>query len=112
MGPRQTIFIGFLKYMYKTAKGCGGAVAQSVERKTPGGEDRGSISAVAARTLLGLVGVSIMWPTETEVMISPLCLVCGSTYNCHTSVLGPVRDITLLLTRTVSNQRNKQSKSV
>ena len=30
---------------------------------------------------------------ETEVMVSLLCLVCGSTYNCQTSVLGPVRDI-------------------
>ena len=25
------------------------------------------------------VGVSIMWQAETEVMVSPLCLVCGST---------------------------------
>ena len=27
----------------------------------------------------GWVGVSIMWPAETEVMVSQLCLVCGST---------------------------------
>ena len=26
-----------------------------------------------------LVGVSIMWPAETEVMVSQLCLMCGST---------------------------------
>ena len=35
----------------------------------------------------GWVGVSIMWPAETEVMVSPLCLVCGSTY-CQTPSLG------------------------
>ena len=27
----------------------------------------------------GSVGVSIMWPAETEVMVSPLCFACGST---------------------------------
>ena len=48
----------------------------------------------------GWVGVSSMWPAETEVMVSPLCLACDSTYNFQTSVLGPIRDIALLLTRT------------
>ena len=38
----------------------GGAIAQSVKRATPGEEVVGSI------------------PAETEVMVSPLCLVCGS----------------------------------
>ena len=50
----------------------GGAVAQSVEHATPGEEVLGSIPAVAARSLL--VGSA-----ETEVMVSALCLVCGST---------------------------------
>ena len=27
----------------------------------------------------GLMTVSIMWPTETEDMVSQLCLMCGST---------------------------------
>ena len=27
----------------------------------------------------GWVGVSIMWPAETEVMVSQLCIMCGST---------------------------------
>ena len=27
----------------------------------------------------GWVGVSIMWPAETEVMVSQLCFMCGST---------------------------------
>ena len=27
----------------------------------------------------GWVGVSIMWPAEIEVMVSQLCLMCGST---------------------------------
>ena len=47
----------------------GSAVARSVERATPGEEVPGSIPAVAARSL----------PAETEVMVSPLCLMCGST---------------------------------
>ena len=57
----------------------GDAVAQSVERSTPGEEVPGSIRAVAASPLTGWVGVSIMWLAETEVMVSLLCLVCGST---------------------------------
>ena len=27
----------------------------------------------------GWVGVSIMWPAETEIMVSQLCLMCGSS---------------------------------
>ena len=50
-------------------------------------------------------------PAETEVMVTQLCLVCVSTYNCQTSVLGPVRDIAYLLTRTLRNQTNKQDLS-
>ena len=70
----------------------GGAVAQSVERKTRGEEVLGLIPAVAALCLL--VGVSIMGPAETEVMVSQLCLMCGSMENFQTSVFGRVRDIT------------------
>ena len=44
-----------------------GAVAQSVERATPGEEVPGSIHAVATRSL------------ETEVMVAQLCLMCGNT---------------------------------
>ena len=36
----------------------------------------------------GWVGVSIMWPAETEVMVSQLCLMSGSTSNCQTLCLG------------------------
>ena len=32
----------------------------------------------------GWVGVSIIWPAETEVIVSQLCLMCGSTLNCQT----------------------------
>ena len=28
---------------------------------------------------IGWVGANIMWLAETEVIVSPLCLVCGST---------------------------------
>ena len=58
----------------------GVAVAQSVERVTSGEEVLGSIRPSCGRPILtSWVGVSIMWPAETEVMVSPLCLVCGST---------------------------------
>ena len=57
----------------------GGGVTQSVERATPGEEFPGLILAVAARSLLVWVGVSIMRPAETEVMVLQLCLMCGST---------------------------------
>ena len=51
-----------------------GPIAQSIERATPGEEVPGSIPAVAARSLLvGSVSA------ETEVMVSQLCLMCGST---------------------------------
>ena len=43
-------------------------------------------------------------------MVSPLCLVCGSTDHCQTLVFRPVRDIAMLLTRTSINQTNKQKK--
>ena len=57
----------------------GGAVAQSVERAAPGEEVPGSIPAVAVRSSTGWVGVSVMWPAETEVIVSQLCVMCGST---------------------------------
>ena len=57
----------------------GGAVAQSVERATPGEEVPGSIPVVGHRLPTGWVGVSIMWPAETEVMVSQLCHMCDST---------------------------------
>ena len=41
----------------------------------------------------GWVGVSIISPAETEVMVSPLCLVCDNMLRCQTSVLGPIREI-------------------
>ena len=52
----------------------------------------------------GWVGVSKMWPTETKVMVFPLCLVCGSTMSDVS--LGTLRDIALLLTTTLRNQTN------
>ena len=57
----------------------GGAVARSVERATSGEEVLSLIPAVTARSPTGWVGVCVLWPAETEVMVSPLCLVCGST---------------------------------
>ena len=60
-----------------------GAVAQSIERAIPGEEVLGLIPAGAPPPPppfpTGWVGVSIMWPAKTGVMVSPLCLVFGST---------------------------------
>ena len=57
-------------------KDCRGAVAQSVERATPGKEVLGLIPLIATPPPpTGWVGVSIMWPSETEVMVSPLSRV-------------------------------------
>ena len=58
---------------------CAGAVAQSVERATPGEEVPGSIPAGGHPLPTGCVGFSMMWPAETEVMVSQLCLMCGNT---------------------------------
>ena len=58
------------------------------------------------------VGVSILWPTETEVMVSPLCLMCGSTYNCQTLRLGARPQYSLVVGKDVkkpTNQTNKQT---
>ena len=55
------------------------AVAQSVEQATPSEEVLGSIPCCDRPLPTGWVGVSIMGPAETEVMVSPLGLVCGST---------------------------------
>ena len=90
--------------------GGGGGGGSSVDRARDSGWGGPGFDPRCCRPLpTGWVGVSIMWPAETEVMVSPLCLVCGSTYNCQTSVLGPVRDIALLLTRTLRNQPTKQT---
>ena len=56
-----------------------GATTQSVERAPPGEEVLGSIPAVATSSpLVGSVAV-ICYPVETDVMVSPLHLVCGGT---------------------------------
>ena len=55
----------------------GGAVAHSVERATPGEEVLGSIPAVAALSLLVEL-VSPECDRLRQVMVSPLCLVCGT----------------------------------
>ena len=65
MNPSLTMFTGWFLYIQHNsvfyqynfhnahlAMTSGGAVAQSVERATPGGEVPGSIPAVAARSLL------------------------------------------------------------
>ena len=62
-------FINFQWVQYKSISALLFGVAQSVEPAAPGEEVVGPIPAVAI----------IMWPAETEVMVSPLCLVCGST---------------------------------
>ena len=56
-----------------------------------------------------------MWPAETEVMVSQLCLMCGSTSNCQTICLGARPRYMLVFDVDVkkpTNQPNKQTKLV
>ena len=69
-------YVSIISLSNEFGGGGGGAVAQSVERATPGEVVLGSTSVVAIRSLL--VG-SMPVPAETDVMVSPLCLMCGST---------------------------------
>ena len=57
----------------------------------------------------GCVGVSIklMWPAKTEVIVSPLCFVCGGTWTCQTSVLGLVRLYSLVVDEDVKKPTNQ-----
>ena len=55
-----------------------GHLAQSVERDSWWGGP-GFDSCCGRPLATGWVGVSIMWPAETEVIVSQLCLMCGST---------------------------------
>ena len=53
-------------------------VALPVERTTPGKEVLGSIPAVAAYSLLVGSQYTIKGSTETEVIVSPLCVCVAS----------------------------------
>ena len=81
--------------------GGGGAVAQSVELAAPGEEVPGSISTVAARSLL-VGSVSVKCDQLRQKSWSPRSFSCVAGRKIfRRSVLGPVRDIALLLTATV-----------
>ena len=70
-----------------------GAVAQSVERATPGEEIPDSIPAVAARSLL--VGSVSVCDRLRQKSWSPSSVSCVAARKIvRRSVLGPVRDIT------------------
>ena len=56
----------------------------------------------------GWVGVSIMWPAETEVMVSQLCLICGSTSNCQALCFGARPRYSLVVDEDVKKP-NKQT---
>ena len=71
--------------------GC--TVAQSVECVTPGEDVLGSNLGCGSQLSTGWVGVSTMWLANIELMVFPLCLLCGSANRYQTSVSGPVRDI-------------------
>ena len=54
-----------------------------------------------------------MWTAETAVMVSQLCLMCGSTQNCQTLCLGARPRYGLVIDEDVkkpTNQTNKQKK--
>ena len=60
----------------------------------------------------GLVGVSIMWLAETEVMVSQLCVMCGSTKNCQTLCIVARPRYNLVVDEDVkksNKQTNKQT---
>ena len=65
--------VDFLTY-YLLWFGGGGGVAQLVDRAAPGFNPRCDCPLPT-----GWICVSIMWRAETEVIVSPLCLMCGST---------------------------------
>ena len=72
----------------------GGAVAQSVERATPGEEVPGSIPAVAARSVL-VGSVSVLCDRLRQKSWSPSSVSCVTARKIvRRSVLGPVRDVT------------------
>ena len=58
----------------------------------------------------GWVGVSIMWPAEIEVMVSQLCLMCGSTQNCQTLCLGAGPRYNLVVDEDVKKTTNQHEK--
>ena len=51
-----------------------------------------------------------MWPAETEVMVSQLCLMCGSTLNCQTLCLGARPRYNLALDENEKKPTNQQTK--
>ena len=72
----------------------GGAVAQSVERATPGEEVPDSIPAVAGSSLL-FGSVSVYYDRLRQKSWSPSSVSCVAAREIvRRSVLGPVRDIT------------------
>ena len=80
----------------------GGAVAQSVERATPGEEVPGSTSAVAARSLLG-GSVSVYYDPLRQKSWSPRSVSCVAAFKIV------IRDISLVADEDFQNP-NKQTK--
>ena len=52
-----------------------------------------------------------MWPAETEVMVSQLCLMCGSTLNCQTLCLGAGARYNLVVDEDVKEPTNQPTKA-
>ena len=48
-----------------------------------------------------------MWPAETEVMVSQLCLKCGSTLNCQMLCLGARPRYNLVVDEDVKKPTNQ-----
>ena len=53
-----------------------------------------------------------MWPAETEVMVSQLCLMCGSTLNCQTLCLEARPRYSLVVDEDVKKPTNQPTNSV
>ena len=55
-----------------------------------------------------IIVVAIAAPAETEVMVSQLCLMCGSTLNCQTLCLGARPRYNLVVEVDVKKPTNQQ----
>ena len=58
---------------------------------------------------IGIVGT--MPPAETEVMVSQLCLMCGSTLNCQTLCLGARPRYSLVVDEDVKKPTNQPNQT-
>ena len=81
-----------------------------------GGNRKGSaeVNVIIALVIMAPVETSFVfnrpkqaWPAETEVLVSQLCLMCGSTLNCQTLSLGARPRYSLVVDEDVKKPTNQ-----